>query len=462
MRFMRKAAFAAVLSCAVIWSSCGDTYRPIAYPTVPASPDPGITDYVVVANNNGINQSSATIIDVSGGTNLGNRRLGVGVDKMFFDATLLTIMAPAPNSDAISVTAIGTVNGQQSSVETRLLDAGSHPISMSPVDYSSFTSSYIVNSGQVSPCSGGSVRQFDLSSHVAISQNICVGTSPVYAVLSPDQSQLFVLGDGNVYVVNTKSETVESTIPVGSNPVYARLSLDGKYLYVLNQGSDNISVIDVAFTSVGTAVVGTVSTGGSGPTYMTIDRTLDRLYVANTGNNTVSMFDVTNTKTPVAIQTGISVGSAPNSLAVLADGSKVYVSNSGTYTVSVIDVATRAVKTITVGATANPSTPSAPPSDASTRVNWIAASRDGSRVFAATTVTGDLKNATSIINTTTDTLVKDSSTNTPIFVAAPLQCDPALGDTCTCIPTAQQCPLMRPVFILNRPSLYDSTVITSN
>jgi YVTN family beta-propeller protein len=479
MNFMRKAALAAVLSCAVIWSSCGDTYRPIAYPQIPPGPDPSSGDYVVVANNNGNSSpSSATIIDVSGGTNVGDRRLGVGVQQMFFDAGLSTIMAPNSGSDSISVTSISSANGQQGSVLTRLLDQGSTPISLAPVNYSYFSSTYVVNTGFVSPCSStGSVRQFDLSSHVAISSNICVGPTPVYAVLSPDQSQLFVLdSDGHVYVVNTKSETADTANPitVGSNPVYARLSLDGKYLYVLNSGSGNISVIDLAFTSASSAVVGTVSTGGSSPSYMTIDRKLQRLYVANTGSNTVSMFDVTNSKTPVAIQTGISVGSSPNSLAVLMDGSKVYVSNSGTYTVSVIDAVSqnadpnagplgyRAIKTVTVGATATPSTPSAAPSDTSTRVNWLAASRDGSRVFAATTVSGDLNNATSIIDTKTDTLVKDSNGN-PIYVAAPVQCDPSLGDSnCSCDPKTSHCPRMRPAFVLNRVSTYDSTVATSN
>ncbi|HUO61092.1 MAG TPA: beta-propeller fold lactonase family protein [Candidatus Acidoferrales bacterium] len=463
MRFMRKAAFAAVLSCAVIWSSCGDTYRPIAYPNITPSPDPSTTDYVVVANNNATGPSSATIIDVSGGTNMAERRLGVGVQQLFFDASL-NIFAPDPGSDAISVTTIGTVNGQQDSVQTRLLDQGSHPISLSPINYSSFLSTYIVDTGFVSPCSSsGSVRQFDLSSHVAISHNICVGPSPVYSVLSQDQSQLFVLdNDGHVYVMNTKSETTDlaNPITVGSNPVYARLSLDGKYLYVLNSGSASISVIDTAFTNATTAVIATVPTGGSSPSYMTIDRQYQRLYVTNTGSNSVSMFDVTNSANVVPIQTGIPVGSAPNSLAVLKDGSKVYVSNSASNVVSVIDAVSkdaslgyRVVKSVSVGANL---------SDSSTRVNWVAASNDGSRVFAATTVNGDLKNATSIIDTNTDTLATDSKTGTPIFVSAPLQCDPSLGDTCTCDPKSQQCPLMRPVFVLNRVSTYDNSTATSN
>ncbi|HVP65155.1 MAG TPA: YncE family protein [candidate division Zixibacteria bacterium] len=487
MKFMRKAAFAAVLSCAVIWSGCGDTYRPIAYPQIPPNPDPSSTDYVVVANNNGsTSPSSATIIDVSGGTDLGDRRLGVGVQQLFFDAGLSNFMAPNPGSDSVSVSSISAVNGQQGSVLTRLLSPGSQPASIAPINFSSFSSTYIVNAGYISsssdptyPCpSSGSVRQFDLSSHVAISHNICVGPTPVYAVLSPDQSQLFVLdSNGSVYVVNTKSETADlnNPITVGSNPVYARLSLDGKYLYVLNSGSASISIIDVAFTSAATAVVGTVPTGGSSPSYMTIDRKLQRLYVANTGSNTVSMFDVTNTMTPVPIQTGISVDSSPNSLAVLMDGSKVYVGNSGTYTVSVIDAISkhsdpnnpsappgyRAIKTVAVGTTATPSNPSAAPTDTSTRVNWVAASRDGSRVFAATTVSGDLNNATSIIDTKTDTLLQDSKGN-PIYVSAPVQCDPSLGDSCSCDPKTSQCPRMRPVFVLNRASAYDSTVATSN
>src|SRR2546423_14014415 len=64
---------------ALICTSCGDTFRPVATPFSPPPPDPSSFHYALVVNSNGpSNPGSSTRIDVSGDTNVGVAKLGLG------------------------------------------------------------------------------------------------------------------------------------------------------------------------------------------------------------------------------------------------------------------------------------------------------------------------------------------------------------------------------------------------
>src|SRR5438309_6716178 len=64
---------------ALICTSCGDTFRPVATPISPPPPDPSSFHYALVINSNGpSNPGSSTRIDVSGDTNVGVAKLGLG------------------------------------------------------------------------------------------------------------------------------------------------------------------------------------------------------------------------------------------------------------------------------------------------------------------------------------------------------------------------------------------------
>src|SRR6266550_526645 len=63
----------------LICTSCGDTFRPVATPISPPPPDPSSFHYVLVVSSNGpSNPGSSTRIDVSGDTNAGVAKLGLG------------------------------------------------------------------------------------------------------------------------------------------------------------------------------------------------------------------------------------------------------------------------------------------------------------------------------------------------------------------------------------------------
>ncbi len=62
----RGARVAAILVLIVVWSGCGDTFRPVAVPIPPPPPDPKSFHFVLVISENGPNNAGAsTRIDVS-------------------------------------------------------------------------------------------------------------------------------------------------------------------------------------------------------------------------------------------------------------------------------------------------------------------------------------------------------------------------------------------------------------
>src|SRR2546426_7827560 len=61
-----RGARVAVLALILIWSGCGDTFRPVAVPIAPPPPHPQSFHFVLVISENGPNNAGAsTRIDVS-------------------------------------------------------------------------------------------------------------------------------------------------------------------------------------------------------------------------------------------------------------------------------------------------------------------------------------------------------------------------------------------------------------
>ena len=96
-------------------------------------------------------------------------------------------------------------------------------------------------------------------------------------------------------------------------------------------------------------------TVGQEPLFLAITGT--SVYVANKNDGTVSVID-TASNTVIAT---VTVGSAPNALAITSNGASVYVANSGGHDVSVIDAASKTVTAI-VGVGDSPYAMAAAPS----------------------------------------------------------------------------------------------------
>jgi len=161
---------------------------------------------------------------------------------------------------------------------------------------------------------------------------------------------------GNVSVIDTATSTITATVNVEKGSCGIAVSPDGTKVYVVNSNSypyykGTVSVIDTATNTV-TATVPV----GSLPQGIAVSPDGTRVYVAIKNPNRYSL-DVVGGVTSITgavdvIDTAknefidrVSVGSAPQEVAVTRDGNEVYVVNYGSNTTSVIDIATSKVNT---------------------------------------------------------------------------------------------------------------------
>jgi len=287
---------------------------------------------------------------------------------------------------------------------------------------------------------------------------VLVSHQPIYAVLSPDGTRLYVTNQecnypdtiqGCVSVIRTDALATSptDTIPVGEFPHGIAITPDGTRLYVVN-GFGLISVIDTSTDTVtgtissvqfhGEIVMSPDGTRAYAPGYLNghgvivIDTTTNtvlgslvglpsgdpiygiaitpdgsRLYIANgnlvdingnyVGSNTIAAIDIaSNTRLAT-----INVARQPWDIAITPDGSKAYVAGFDTVqqsgTLTVVDTATNSVLTA-VGTDCCLSVPSITP--------------DGSKVFVSNDRFGAY--GIEVFSTVTNTL-EATITNTTLF-----------------------------------------------
>jgi YVTN family beta-propeller protein len=199
------------------------------------------------------------------------------------------------------------------------------------------------------------------------------GSFPFDAAVTPDGTRVYVTNNGsnNVSVLDTATTTVVATVPVGTGPAGVAVTPDGTRVYVNNNQSNNVSVIDTATNTV----VATVPVG-NGPYYVAITPDGTRAYVTNLNSSDVSVID-TATNTVVA-----TVGGAffPSDAVATPDGTRVYVASAGI--MGVIDTATNTLTTF------------------SGAYSYLALSPDGTRLYGTN---GDTY--LDVIDTATNTVV---------------------------------------------------------
>jgi len=426
----------AILVLTLICISCGDTFRPVATPISPPPPDPSSFHYVLVISSNGpSNPGSSTRIDVSGDTNAGVAKLGLGP----VHAALLPNAARIFVANSLENTVSSYLPTDVTSVTTVSLPASAVPVFVHTTQNDAV---YVANSGNAT------VSAVSTSNNV-ITNTISVGNNPVALAETPDAKKLYVVNQGSdsVTSINTIDKSVNATIPTGTSPVWAVARSDSARVYVLNQGSGTVSSIDTsseAFTNV---------TVGVGANFMLYDKGRNRLYVTNPSAHTLTVLDAA-VDPPASLATidltaGTSpacpVACAPVSVAVLPDGSRAYVvsyipgSDPLSSQVTVIDTQSYTVRKVIPLSSVN--IDSVNPTGCSTarfRLFTVAGS-DGSRVFVSNCDAGGTK----IILTATDSLVGDLSGN-PLLIPAPSSSFPPTN-------AGEQPPPQNPVFILAGP-----------
>ncbi len=276
MRLARLSRLAAIVAVAAIEISCGDVFRPIAIPQNPNPPDPESLHFALVVTDDGTqNPGASSRIDVSGDTNVGTARMGIG--------PVHAAMLPSGAAAFVANQGDDTVSSYATSIATAVntitLPPGSAP---SYVHTTQTDTVYVANAGSATISVINALRN-------VVTQTIGVGTNPIALAETPDSKRLYVVNQGSnsVTAVNVVDKTVNATIPVGSGPILAAARSDSARVYILSQGSGTISVID---TATDTVLGAPVSVGAAN--FMYYEKNLNRLYLTVPGSGQLVVVNV--------------------------------------------------------------------------------------------------------------------------------------------------------------------------
>ena len=159
--------------------------------------------------------------------------------------------------------------------------------------------------------------------------------------LSPDGSRAYVGAIYGVAVIDTASNSLMTMIPLGGPPnQYAfdvAVSPDSRRVYVTNQDGNNIWVIDAATSSV----VGNIVTPNTANLFIAVAPDGNHAYAAGflTGNNAGNFVDVIDLRTNTVSSTIPLGGYLPAGIALTPDGNRIFVVTNGGY-FDAFDVAT--------------------------------------------------------------------------------------------------------------------------
>lgn len=413
----RMVPAALAMTLCLLWTGCGETYRPVATPIIPNPPNPGFTHYAVVLSGNGTNNPGAsTTIDVSGDTAISQATVGL-LPSYAFMLSSGTVYVTNSLDDTVSFFSLTS----PTPVNTISLPQGSTPVFATTTDSSSV---YVANAGN------NTVSVLSIESSV-ISNTISVGVKPVALAELPYGQKVYVANAGgngtagSVESINVLDGSVNPPIAAcaaapWSSPVAVVARSDNQRVYVLDQGTGYVSAIDTSSGTSTDTVVGCAATG-PGASFMRYDSALNFLYVTNPVGQSLSVLDASGESFSNQSVLGVisfAPGSAPCrngcsplSVAVVPDGSEAYVASAAisggavTSSVAVIETATLALKTTIPLATVPQSCVADTPFEL-----YTAASADGKRVYVGNCDAGN----TAILQTSTDTVV----TNLPAPISA--------------------------------------------
>ena len=331
---------AALLTLVLLWTGCGDVFRPVANPIVQPGGDPQREHHTLVVSSNGSNPGSAVIIDVSGDTNVatftGNN--GVGRNPVYATFSGVTDFAINRDDNSVSSFFVPTVPGQLNRPNLISLPA---PTPADPTITPAVPVFAAVAQANLYVAASGRNSVFLIpNGATAWSLEIPVGNNPTALVATPDGTQLFCLnkGSNSVSIILPANNTVFATIPVGASPVWGAASSDSTRVFIVNQGDNTVSVIDTTTETV----ANTLPVGG-GPNYIVYDPTLNRAYITSPAGNSLSIIENATATAPMApTVTTVSTATAPCnavspiSVTALADGTRAYVADQVTNNVCVL------------------------------------------------------------------------------------------------------------------------------
>jgi hypothetical protein len=483
----RYLCLGAVLCLSVVWSGCGEVFRPIIIPNPPQFPNPAAAHSVVTLSDNGnVVAGTAMVIDVSGDTDVGIQNIGLNpVHAVLQSATQMLAVnqtnASLPQDSVSRLTFAGvSISNATIIALPSSYDASGNLTTAVPnfVASTEPSQAYVTMPQYQPPQNGGTTGGVVVPSVAVLNTQagtfvatLEVGANPVALAETLDQKKLYVANEGSG-TLNAFNTSDRSTRPLcdasgtvcppvlSSAPIWLSARADSQQVYVLEQNG-TLGYLNTA-TTAGPDTFTETSISTPGATSMWYDMILNRLYIVY--GQQLAIIDVSQSAPnilgsgPIPISelqpstrtagdpcatTGVGVLSAV-AVTSLPDGSRAYVGSVYTDSqdnicpqVTVIDANNFTVKTATpipgYPDATNPSSPYYAPVCATARFRYnMAVGGDSSRAYFASCDGG----VVDIINTATDTYYLNL---------------PAPGSVRNPIPPNQQPPPQNPTFMLAGP-----------
>ncbi len=410
-----RAAVVLILLALVLWTGCGDVFRPVANPIPGPTTDPRNFHIAIVVSQNAVgNPGSGMQIDVSGDSNVGV--VNAGQQPLY--AALL------PQSNRVFVSnSDGTVTSFDPAGTTGSIGAPSTislPTGLVPgfLFSTEIGTMYAATTGTTATCTAptpGVVLAIN-STTLVVDNIICVGSNPKVLTETPDGRKVYsVNSDGTVSSINTVDKSVNPpvTAPSLTSPVSAVASVDSSEVFVL----DATGVVWIINTFTDQVTVPS-NQAASPANSLALDRTHNRLYVTGTGSTpTLRILDA-STPTLSSVTTApvtLPPLTTPVMTTFLPDGTRAYVLSftaADSPVVTVINTTNNAVvSTINLPpATANPAAVAACRSPLVHPFS-MATAGNSSRLYVANCFAAN----TSIIDASTNTLVLTMNSPTSAY-----------------------------------------------
>ena len=382
-----------VLCLDLICSGCGDTFRPIIIPNPPTFPNPKAAHTVVAINDNGIfTPGTAMVVDVSGDTKVSVANVDL--------APVHAVQQTANEVLVVNQAVTGLNVPTTSCLVTFPPTPPNHVFNVcSSITKLNFSGTVIGGTNAISlPIYSG-------ANFVAVapSSTTAYVTMPTYP---PDPTQPLNIVP-SVAVVNTQSNTTQTTVPVGQNPVALAVTPNNGKLYVANQGDSTISGFDIVTLGLSQRVGSPMSTS-SPPIWLVARSDNQRVYVLEQ-SGTLAWLDTTSTAGPDILTESTTIN-VPGATTMVYDGNLNRLYIPGGPEMEIVDVSQsqpQRIATIPIPSFALLPVGSSAPATAAA----AAALPDGSRAYVASyavlqsqfnisSVTGDGTTATYVYTLT--------------------------------------------------------------
>jgi len=449
-----------VLCLLMVWTGCGDTFRPVIIPNPPAFPDPRAAHTVLAINDNNTSllagsadPGSIMVIDVSGDTDVSTRDVGLYPVHIAQQTASQFLVVNHSLTGLIgdSLTKVSFLGTTIAGTTTISLPPDSAPnfVAVAPADTTAYVS--LLNSATVAAVSTAS------NSVVA---TISVPANPIAMAVTPDRNKLYVISStsNSLTGINTLDRSPRPLANGGGafqSPLWITVRSDNQRVYVLNGNGSLVTIDTTAGAGTSDAVTATLPGVGTGR-LMVYDSLKNRIYIPSASQ--LAVVDVSQdpprlmSVVPITTVDPSSRGSsdpcqltatAPLNVvaaAALPDGSRLYA--AGFYTdaagnvcpqVTSINASDFSVKTNAAVPGVSSLPPFSAPICSTTPFRMtMAAGGDSSRVYLASCDAGNVN----IIRTSDDSYLL--SVPAPASSRAP-------------IPPSTQPPPQSPVFLIAGP-----------